>query len=135
MGEDSETGSEYYCELSEEARITPEQERYIKRLGGNRMVVLFEPKSEPDIPPKEPEHKRGKDVKREEVRAEGNEPGSQAEESRAEVSSLPYLDPSKIVSILASYGVPLDAPVRELIKEIKKRGKDHLDNELKKVLK
>jgi hypothetical protein len=116
-------------ELSEEAKISPEQLKYTKDLGKGRMVISTEPIAE-----EEPNMGKLKSSEKELRGVSEIQPELEVEKRKEQISEKTFnLDPLKLVRILSSYGVPLDSTVRELIIEIKKKGKDHLEKELKQI--
>ena len=52
---------------------------------------------------------------------------------RGEKKENPIREPQKLVKLLSTYRISLDAPIRKLVKEIKRKGKEHLVKELEKI--
>lgn len=138
--------------LSEEARLTPQQEEQIEELGDNRFLISTseETKEESDEEEKERRNSETKgnswtdvvdDRQDLELFAEKTAklileklkgPGSLREKGETDLSSLS--DPQKLVKLLSSYNVSPSSSIEDLIREIKRRGREHLEKELKKIL-
>lgn len=152
---DSESQQEY--ELSEEAKIGADEKKHIKELEDGRTVVSREPfeKDEEDFPeeseearekknlgetkttkPEETKTGEPEDLAKEIEEEEKREIGAAESQPRAteQTNERIDLDTSKLVNLLASYGVPLDSSVRELLQEINRKGERHLQRELSKRL-
>lgn len=137
---DPEKKTETKLELSEEAKITPEQEKHVKRLKDNRMVVSPEPKFESEEESgEEIEAPRRTDetAKNEESKtSDSMDKSSKTEEDKGISDRLESSDftTSEFISLLASYEVPLEGTIKELITKIKERGEEHLKEELRELL-
>lgn len=141
-------GKEY--ELSEEAEIGPDQKKHIKELEEGRAIVSKEPKFSPEedtvkteetessaereIPEKTQSKESKTKVKESTTTKKENKEQGKENKRKKEIKKTTEslsLNTRKLVNLLASYGVPLDEPVRKLIHEIKKKGNSHLKRELK----
>ncbi len=168
--------------LSDEAKLSKDQKKCIKKLGDNRFLISDSPIKENEKAPQEefePEttedraeekslkkeisdkisEERRKDESVEDSaekiaeaiisklgekgdrlkskRAEEKppeekfvEPDLEAEENK---NDNPMSEPQNLVKLLSTYRVSLDSPVRKLIKSIKLKGKEHLEEELDKI--
>ncbi len=135
MGPNFEGESDNGFELSEEAKLNKEQERHIKRLKGNKMIVSSEPRfsaseeeSEESLedyrkrvttPDSEEKSTRdtASDVK------EKTPPTKSEGEKRAPTTTEKTeldIDITSLVTYLASYGVPLEGTIAELMNKIEK---------------
>ena len=112
--------------LSDEAKLSPEEKKQMKKLDENRFLISTEPTE------KKEDQNTSRSTQRKVIT-----PGKEKEESEAEKEkeikkeNNPLKKPRNLVKLLSTYNVSLNSPVKTLIKRIKKKGKEHLEKELK----